>query len=57
MSPARDADFGERARLACWRWRLAIANFSSQHFGEGAEMCTRGACVLQVFTRRKHLRP
>ena len=33
---------GERMRLACRRWRLAIANFSQRHFGEGAEMSTRG---------------
>jgi hypothetical protein len=28
---------GSARALACWRWRLAIANFPSEHFGDGAE--------------------
>ena len=56
---------GERTRLACWRWRLAIANFSGslekRAFRRGAETNTRGACAPQtkslpilVFTIMSH---
>jgi hypothetical protein len=27
----------ERTRLACWRWRLASANFSKTHFAQEDE--------------------
>src|SRR2546423_14695953 len=38
---------GERTRLACGRWRLAIANFSGCLFQRDAETNTRDACTPQ----------
>ena len=34
LTPSVIANSGERTRLACWRWRPAIANFDLNVFGE-----------------------
>src|SRR6266480_2830508 len=40
-------DFGERARLACWRRRLVVADFSGRLFRRDAETSTGDAFAPQ----------
>jgi len=43
---------GERTRLACWRWALAIANFSFPEYCGEAPQWAREARALPGFFRR-----